>query len=128
MHRYAISVWECDYHHQHRRVQASRPLQFGMSHEPEMAALNDALAMMKSAPSAIAERQLVDATCALVAVLQEAGWPIERVLAQVKHVAAHAGFAKVAMSAGDELRSPEEIIVDRLVRVCIAHYYRDDAH
>ena len=32
------------------------------------------------------------------------------------------------MSAGDELRSPEEIVVDRLVHVCIDHYYRDDAH
>jgi hypothetical protein len=97
-----------------------------MSHDPETAALNDALAMMKSAPSAMAERQLVDAACALVAVLQESGWPIERVLAHVKQIAAHAGFAKGAMSAGDELRSHEEIIVDRLVHACIDHYYRNN--
>ena len=55
-----------------------------MSHEPEMAALNDALAMMKSTPSAIAERQLVDATWRLGRGMQESGWPIERVLAHVK--------------------------------------------
>ena len=102
-------------------------LEFGMNHEPETIALNNALAMMKSAPSPRAERQLVDATCALVAVLQESGWPIERVLAHVKQIAAHAGFAKVGTSAGDALRNDEEIIVDRLVHVCIDHYYRPDA-
>lgn len=101
-------------------------LHFGMSHETETAALNDALAMVKSAPSAVAERQLVDAACALVAVLQESGWPIERVLAHVKQIAAHAGFAKFAMGAGDELRNHEEIVVDRLVHECIEHYYRAD--
>ena len=98
-----------------------------MSHEPEQAALSDALTIMKSAPSVKAERQIVDAACALVAVLQESGWPIERVLAHVKRVAADAGFSKVSMGAEDNLRSPEEVVVDRLVHVCIDHYYRAGA-
>jgi len=87
--------------------------------------LNDALAMMKSAPSLQAERQLVDAACALVAVLQESDWPIERVLTHVKQLAAHAGFSKLTMSPVDALRTQEEVIVDRLVHVCIDHYYRE---
>ena len=98
-----------------------------MSHEPEQAALSDALTIMKSAPSAKAERQIVDAACALVAVLQEAGWPIERVLAHVKRIAADGGFSKLPMGADDDLRSPEEVVVDRLVHVCIDHYYRPGA-
>jgi hypothetical protein len=98
---------------------------FEMNYEVETAALNDALAMMKSAPSLQAERQLVDAACALVAVLQESDWPIERVLTHVKQLAAHAGFSKLTMSPVDALRTQEEVIVDRLVHVCIDHYYRE---
>jgi hypothetical protein len=71
---------------------------------------------------------LVDAVYATTRTLRDDGWPIERIIVQIKHLATEAGYPATSIEA--TAGSPDEPVavpLEDVIRHAIEAYYEDGA-
>ena len=98
-----------------------------MLDRPSVVRLREGLAELTQAavPQAARDDDLRERVCAVVEDLRALEWPPERVIIAVKQVAEDAGLRssrRVLMVSGS--LTPNDEVVQNLVRWCIEHYYR----
>src|SRR5690349_12520594 len=97
-----------------------------MENRPSVVRLREGLTAFRQGQEAgpALDRDLKDRVCTVVDDLRTLGWPPERVIVAVKQIAEDAGIKAsrdVLMLSG--LPTPNDDMLQKLVRWCIGHYY-----